>query len=89
MTGQSPGCLGYPLRRDSSERAGRLEGLLGSYRRRLEALGELRRQVRRLEEQDAAHARRAAALEDELRRAAPARAELDTCRRQVGGWGQG
>ncbi|KYO27170.1 Hook-like protein 2 isoform A [Alligator mississippiensis] len=83
MTGQSPGCLGYPLRRDSSERAGRLEGLLGSYRRRLEALGELRRQVRRLEEQDAAHARRAAALEDELRRAAPARAELDTCRRQV------
>uniref|UniRef100_A0A5F8H249 Hook microtubule tethering protein 2 n=1 Tax=Monodelphis domestica TaxID=13616 RepID=A0A5F8H249_MONDO len=69
--------------RQSSERASRLEATLSGCQRRLGELGELRRQVRLLEERNAGHAERTRQLEDELRRAGTLRAQLEGHRRQV------
>ncbi|XP_023691929.2 protein Hook homolog 2-like isoform X1 [Paramormyrops kingsleyae] len=69
--------------RHSSDRAGRLEALVESYRRKLEDLGDLRRQVRLLEERNAAYMRRTCELEEEQRRSGAVRGQLDACRLQV------
>ncbi|XP_043835605.1 protein Hook homolog 2 isoform X8 [Dromiciops gliroides] len=69
--------------RQSSERASRLEATLSGCQRRLGELGELRRQVRLLEERNAGHADRTRQLEEELRRAGTLRAQLEGHRRQV------
>lgn len=69
--------------RHSSSRVAQLEGTVESYRRRLEELGELRRQVRLLEERNEVSLTRAIGLEDELRRANATRAQLEISRTQA------
>uniref|UniRef100_S4RXJ2 Calponin-homology (CH) domain-containing protein n=1 Tax=Petromyzon marinus TaxID=7757 RepID=S4RXJ2_PETMA len=69
--------------RHSSSRVAQLEGTVESYRRRLEELGELRRQVRLLEERNEVSLTRALGLEDELRRANATRAQLEISRTQL------
>ncbi|XP_061423417.1 protein Hook homolog 3-like [Lethenteron reissneri] len=67
----------------SSSRVAQLEGTVESYRRRLEELGELRRQVRLLEERNEVSLTRAIGLEEELRRANATRAQLEISRTQA------
>ncbi|KAG7279720.1 hypothetical protein CRUP_011652 [Coryphaenoides rupestris] len=69
--------------RHSSDRVGRLEALVDSYKRKLEDLGDLRRQVRLLEERNTVYMQRTCELEEELRRANAARTQLDSYKRQV------
>ncbi|CAL8315937.1 unnamed protein product [Arctogadus glacialis] len=69
--------------RHSSDRAGRLEALVETYQRRLEDLGDLRRQVRLLEERNTVYMQRTCELEEELRRANAVRSQLDSYKRQV------
>uniref|UniRef100_A0A8C9VBU3 Hook microtubule tethering protein 2 n=1 Tax=Scleropages formosus TaxID=113540 RepID=A0A8C9VBU3_SCLFO len=70
--------------RHSSERVGGLEALVETYKRKLEDLGDLRRQVRLLEERNNVYMQRTCELEEELRRANAVRTQLDTYKRQVG-----
>ncbi|KAJ8264011.1 hypothetical protein GJAV_G00144080 [Gymnothorax javanicus] len=69
--------------RHSSDRVGRLEALVDTYKRKLEDLGDLRRQVRLLEERNTVYMQRTCELEEELRRANAIRTQLDTYKRQV------
>ena len=55
-----------------------------TYKRRLEDLGDLRRQVRLLEERNTVYMQRTCELEEELRRANAVRSQLDSYKRQVG-----
>ncbi|KPP61600.1 hypothetical protein Z043_120283 [Scleropages formosus] len=73
----------YPSSRHSSERVGGLEALVETYKRKLEDLGDLRRQVRLLEERNNVYMQRTCELEEELRRANAVRTQLDTYKRQV------
>lgn len=70
-------------RRHSSDRVSRLEALVDTYKRKLEDLGDLRRQVRLLEERNTVYMQRTCELEEELRRANAVRSQLDTYKRQV------
>lgn len=70
--------------RHSSDRVSRLEALVETYKRKLEDLGDLRRQVRLLEERNTVYMQRTCELEEELRRANAIRTQLDTYKRQVG-----
>lgn len=54
-----------------------------TYKRKLEDLGDLRRQVRLLEERNTVYMQRTCELEEELRRANAVRGHLDTYKRQV------
>uniref|UniRef100_A0A8C9VPF0 Hook microtubule tethering protein 2 n=1 Tax=Scleropages formosus TaxID=113540 RepID=A0A8C9VPF0_SCLFO len=69
--------------RHSSDRVGRLEALVETYKRKLEDLGHLRRQVRQLEERNTVYMQRTCELEEELRRANTVRSQLDVCQVQV------
>ncbi|KAM4635087.1 protein Hook homolog 2 [Polymixia lowei] len=69
--------------RHSSDRVSRLEALVETYKRKLEDLGDLRRQVRLLEERNTVYMQRTCELEEELRRANAVRSQLDTYKRQV------
>ncbi|KAL0993059.1 hypothetical protein UPYG_G00102710 [Umbra pygmaea] len=69
--------------RHSSDRVSRLEALVDTYKRKLEDLGDLRRQVRLLEERNTVYMQRTCELEEELRRANVVRTQLDTYKRQV------
>ncbi|XP_042563143.1 protein Hook homolog 2-like isoform X2 [Clupea harengus] len=69
--------------RHSSDRVSRLEALVDTYKRKLEDLGDLRRQVRLLEERNTVYMQRTCELEEELRRANVVRSQLDTYQRQV------
>ncbi|KAJ3600396.1 hypothetical protein NHX12_031380 [Muraenolepis orangiensis] len=69
--------------RHSSDRVGRLEALVETYKRKLEDLGDLRRQVRLLEERNTVYMQRTCELEEELRRANAVRTQLDSYKRQV------
>lgn len=60
-----------------------LEALVETYKRKLEDLGDLRRQVRLLEERNTVYMQRTCELEEELRRANAARNQLDTYKRQA------
>lgn len=71
-----------PLRH-SSDRVNQLEALVDSYKRKLEDLGDLRRQVRLLEERNTVYMQRTCELEEELRRANAVRNQLDTYKRQA------
>ncbi|XP_053152747.1 protein Hook homolog 2 [Hemicordylus capensis] len=69
--------------RHSSDRVGRLEAMVDSYKKKLEDLGDLRRQVRLLEERNTVYMQRTCELEEELRRANAVRVQLETHKRQV------
>uniref|UniRef100_A0A8C6UHI3 Hook microtubule-tethering protein 2 n=1 Tax=Neogobius melanostomus TaxID=47308 RepID=A0A8C6UHI3_9GOBI len=69
--------------RHSSDRVSQLEALVETYKRKLEDLGDLRRQVRLLEERNTVYMQRTCELEDELRRANAVRNQLDTYKRQA------
>ncbi|KAB5517668.1 hypothetical protein PHYPO_G00169900 [Pangasianodon hypophthalmus] len=69
--------------RHSSDRVSRLEALVETYKRKLEDLGDLRRQVRLLEEKNTVYMQRTCELEEELRRANAGRTQLDSYKRQV------
>lgn len=72
-----------PPSRHSSNRVNQLEALVETYKRKLEDLGDLRRQVRLLEERNTVYMQRTCELEEELRRANAVRTQLDTYKRQV------
>ncbi|KAK2916926.1 hypothetical protein Q8A67_001300 [Cirrhinus molitorella] len=69
--------------RHSSDRVSRLEAMVETYKRKLEDLGDLRRQVRLLEERNHVYMQRTCELEEELRRANAIRSQLDTYKRQA------
>lgn len=69
--------------RHSSDRVNQLEALVETYKRKLEDLGDLRRQVRLLEERNTMYMQRTCELEEELRRANAVRNQLDTYKRQA------
>ncbi|XP_057673031.1 protein Hook homolog 2-like isoform X1 [Corythoichthys intestinalis] len=69
--------------RHSSNRVNQLETLVETYKRKLEDLGDLRRQVRLLEERNTMYMQRTCELEEELRRANVFRAQLDTYKKQA------
>uniref|UniRef100_A0A8C6NI75 Hook microtubule tethering protein 2 n=1 Tax=Nothobranchius furzeri TaxID=105023 RepID=A0A8C6NI75_NOTFU len=69
--------------RHSSDRVNQLEALVETYKRKLEDLGDLRRQVRLLEERNTVYMQRTCELEEELRRANAIRSQLDSYKRQL------
>uniref|UniRef100_A0A8C7XL29 Hook microtubule tethering protein 2 n=1 Tax=Oryzias sinensis TaxID=183150 RepID=A0A8C7XL29_9TELE len=69
--------------RHSSDRVNQLEATVETYKRKLEDLGDLRRQVRLLEERNTVYMQRTCELEEELRRANAVRGQLDTYKRQA------
>ncbi|XP_019714088.1 protein Hook homolog 2 isoform X2 [Hippocampus comes] len=69
--------------RHSSDRVNQLETLVETYKRKLEDLGDLRRQVRLLEERNTVYMQRTCELEEELRKANIFRAQMDTYKKQA------
>uniref|UniRef100_A0A667XIN8 Hook microtubule-tethering protein 1 n=1 Tax=Myripristis murdjan TaxID=586833 RepID=A0A667XIN8_9TELE len=69
--------------RSCSDRAVKLEASVETYKRKLEDLGDLRRQVKLLEEKNMTYMHNTVSLEEELRKANAARAQLETYKRQV------
>ncbi len=69
--------------RHSSDRVSRLEAMVETYKLKLEDLGDLRRQVRLLEERNHVYMQRTCELEEEQRRANAIRSQLDSYKRQV------
>lgn len=75
---------GFPSRsRHSSDKVSKLEGQVESYKKKLEDLGDLRRQVKLLEEKNTMYMQNTVSLEEELRKANAARSQLETYKRQV------
>lgn len=71
--------------RHSSDRVGKLESLVESYKKKLEDLGDLRRQVKLLEERNTVYMQRTCQLEDELHKAHASRSQVEGLSRQVSG----
>ncbi|KAM4677777.1 protein Hook homolog 2 [Discoglossus pictus] len=69
--------------RHSSDRVGKLESLVDSYKKKLEDLGDLRRQVKLLEERNTVYMQRTCQLEEELHKAHSSRAQVDGLTRQI------
>uniref|UniRef100_A0A674JVU9 Hook microtubule tethering protein 2 n=1 Tax=Terrapene triunguis TaxID=2587831 RepID=A0A674JVU9_9SAUR len=69
--------------RHSSDKVGKLEAAVDAYKKKLEDLGDLRRQVRLLEERNTVYMQRTCELEEELRKANAVRSQLETHKRQV------
>ncbi|KAM8973248.1 protein Hook homolog 2 [Pelodytes ibericus] len=69
--------------RHSSDRVGKLESLVESYKRKLEDLGDLRRQVKLLEERNTVYMQRTCQLEEELHKAHASRAQVEGLNRQI------
>ncbi|XP_048869730.1 protein Hook homolog 2-like isoform X2 [Brienomyrus brachyistius] len=69
--------------RHTSERVSGLEALVDTYKRKLEDLGDLRRQVRLLEERNTVYMQRTCELEEEQRRSCAVRSQLDGYKSQV------
>uniref|UniRef100_A0A8C8STW3 Hook microtubule tethering protein 2 n=1 Tax=Pelusios castaneus TaxID=367368 RepID=A0A8C8STW3_9SAUR len=69
--------------RHSSDKVGKLEAMVDSYKKKLEDLGDLRRQVRLLEERNTVYMQRTCELEEELRKANAVRTQLEAHKRQV------
>uniref|UniRef100_A0A8C1VC92 Hook microtubule-tethering protein 1 n=1 Tax=Cyprinus carpio TaxID=7962 RepID=A0A8C1VC92_CYPCA len=65
-----------------SDRAVKLEASVETYRKKLEDLSDLRRQVKVLEEKNMTYMHNTVSLEEELRKANAARAQLETYKRQ-------
>ncbi|XP_043075236.1 protein Hook homolog 1 [Puntigrus tetrazona] len=68
--------------RSCSDRAVKLEASVETYRKKLEDLSDLRRQVKVLEEKNMTYMHNTVSLEEELRKANAARAQLETYKRQ-------
>ncbi|XP_067295898.1 protein Hook homolog 3 [Pseudorasbora parva] len=69
--------------RHSSDRVAKLEAQVEAYKKKLEDLGDLRRQVKLLEEKNTNYMQNTVSLEEELRKANSTRAQLETYKRQV------
>ncbi|KAL0963224.1 hypothetical protein UPYG_G00351360 [Umbra pygmaea] len=69
--------------RHSSDKVSKLEGMVDSYKKKLEDLGDLRRQVKLLEEKNTVYMQNTVSLEEELRKANTARGQVETYKRQV------
>ncbi|MBN3295524.1 protein Hook homolog 3 isoform X2 [Amia ocellicauda] len=69
--------------RHSSDKVAKLEGMVESYKKKLEDLGDLRRQVKLLEEKSTLYMQNTVDLEEELRKANNARGQLETYKRQA------
>lgn len=69
--------------RHSSDKVAKLESQVDSYKKKLEDLGDLRRQVKLLEEKNTMYMQNTVSLEEELRKANAARSQLETYKRQV------
>uniref|UniRef100_A0A673GF43 Protein Hook homolog 1 n=1 Tax=Sinocyclocheilus rhinocerous TaxID=307959 RepID=A0A673GF43_9TELE len=65
-----------------SDRAVKLEASVETYRKKLEDLSDLRRQVKVLEEKNMSYMHNTVSLEEELRKANAARTQLETYKRQ-------
>ncbi|XP_075267514.1 protein Hook homolog 3 isoform X4 [Opisthocomus hoazin] len=68
--------------RHSSDKVAKLESQVESYKKKLEDLGDLRRQVKLLEEKNTVYMQNTVSLEEELRKANAARSQLETYKRQ-------
>uniref|UniRef100_A0A8C2TKD9 Hook microtubule tethering protein 3 n=1 Tax=Coturnix japonica TaxID=93934 RepID=A0A8C2TKD9_COTJA len=69
--------------RHSSDKVAKLESQVESYKKKLEDLGDLRRQVKLLEEKNTVYMQNTVSLEEERRKANAARSQLEYCRRQA------
>ncbi|XP_059405295.1 protein Hook homolog 3 isoform X4 [Carassius carassius] len=69
--------------RHSSDKVSKLEAQVEVYKKKLEDLGDLRRQVKLLEEKNTSYMQNTVTLEEDLRKAHAARAQLETYKRQV------
>ncbi|KAF4790722.1 Protein Hook 3 [Turdus rufiventris] len=69
--------------RHSSDKVAKLESQVESYKKKLEDLGDLRRQVKLLEEKNTMYMQNTVSLEEELRKANAARSQLETYKRQA------
>ncbi|XP_035997296.1 protein Hook homolog 1 isoform X2 [Fundulus heteroclitus] len=69
--------------RNCSDRVVVLEASVETYKRKLENLGDLKRQVKLLEENNMTYMQNSVTLEEELRKANAARAQLESYKRQV------
>lgn len=69
--------------RNCSDRVVMLEASVDTYKRKLENLGDLKRQMKLLEENNMTYMHNTVSLEEELRKANAARAQLETYKRQV------
>ncbi|XP_067114098.1 protein Hook homolog 3 isoform X2 [Osmerus mordax] len=69
--------------RHSSDKVSKLEGMVDSYKKKLEDLGDLRRQVKLLEEKNTVYMQNTVSLEEEVRKAGAVRSQLETYKRQV------
>ncbi|KAK9975462.1 hypothetical protein ABG768_023501 [Culter alburnus] len=69
--------------RHSSDKVSKLEGQVEAYKKKLEDLGDLRRQVKLLEEKNTSYMQNTVTLEEDLRKANAARGQLETYKRQV------
>ncbi|KAM9586885.1 protein Hook homolog 3 isoform X2 [Buteo buteo] len=69
--------------RHSSDKVAKLESQVESYKKKLEDLGDLRRQVKLLEEKNTIYMQNTVSLEEELRKANAARSQLETYKRQA------
>ncbi|XP_073499841.1 protein Hook homolog 1 [Phyllobates terribilis] len=69
--------------RTTSDKATKLESTVESYRKKLEDLNDLRRQVKSLEDTNLMYMHNTVSLEEELKKANAARAQLETYKRQV------
>ncbi|MGH0135729.1 UNVERIFIED_CONTAM: hypothetical protein FKN15_050773 [Acipenser sinensis] len=69
--------------RSCSDRAVKLEASVEGYRKKLEDLADLRKQVKSLEDKNLTYMQSSVSLEEELRKANAARTQLETYKRQV------
>uniref|UniRef100_A0A665U930 Calponin-homology (CH) domain-containing protein n=1 Tax=Echeneis naucrates TaxID=173247 RepID=A0A665U930_ECHNA len=69
--------------RSCSDRVLMLEASVDAYKRKLESLGDLKRQMKLLEDNNMTYMQNTVSLEEELRKANAARAQLETYKRQV------
>ncbi|XP_069460225.1 protein Hook homolog 2 isoform X2 [Ambystoma mexicanum] len=69
--------------RHSSDKVNKLEAMVDSYKKKMEDLGDLRRQVKLLEERNTVYMQRTCELEEELRKANSVRIQLEAHKKQV------
>ncbi|KAM4640802.1 protein Hook homolog 1 [Discoglossus pictus] len=69
--------------RATADKAAKLEGTVEVYRKKLEDLTDLRRQVKSLEDTNLMYMHNTVSLEEELKKANAARAQLESYKRQV------
>ncbi|XP_054896021.1 protein Hook homolog 3 isoform X2 [Poeciliopsis prolifica] len=69
--------------RHSSDKVSKLEGTVEHYKKKLEDMGLLRRQIKLLEEKNTVLMQTNVSLEEELRKANAAKGQLETYKRQV------